>query len=338
MPFRRNRTLAVKNIHLPAIKDVLAVLLEDAKSTHRLEIFSRICGYRTWASLKVKLDQAIDRPLLLECGIYQPDAFMLEQPQPVRRRMAEIGLFKFLDLVEAGLDLTWDDDFGDVGLEAGVGIDAIVRRHDKIVEEDRPTSFSIDKSLCRALILSPQNHLDIINGARRLRGMEPISDPGLNWVGATIMPNSAGSFYEEILPEDVLEVTPANADHIDVLLNHPTRVYSLGDLENLSHLLTGNINWIGLCQSDILKEHIENMGLDEEVEQCATTPPGIFELGYRGCARMDIPDDIGNIDAKFALEWLNEISMVVQGCHYEFAKLSQKGRLHPELSEFPLSL
>ena len=66
MPFERNRALAVKDSHLPALKDVLAVLLEDAKSTHRLEIFSRICGYRTWASLKVKLDQAIERPLLLE--------------------------------------------------------------------------------------------------------------------------------------------------------------------------------------------------------------------------------------------------------------------------------
>lgn len=338
MPFERNRALAVKDSHLPALKDVLAVLLEDAKSTHRLEIFSRICGYRTWASLKVKLDQATERPLLLETGIYQPDAFMLEQPRSVRRRMAEIGLFNFLNLVEAGLDLTWDDDFGDVGLETGVGIDAIARHRDKLVEENRPTSFSIDKDLRRALILSPQNHLDIINGTRRLRGLEPIADPGLSWVGAVITPNSTGSFYETILEQDILEVAPSNADHIDVLLHHPTRVYSLKDLEALTRSLTGNRNWIGLCQSDILKDHMDDMGLTDEIDRSIPTPHGLFELGYHGCTRLEIPEDLADIDARFALEWLHEISTVVQGCHYEFAKITEQEALHPEPRYIPPSL
>ena len=329
MPYERSRTLAVKSTHLSALKDVLAVLLEDAKSTHRLEIFSRICGYRTWASLKAKLDQATEHSLLLETGIFQPDAFILEQPRSVRRRMAEIGLFNFLHLVEAGLDLAWDDDFGDVGLEEGAGIDAIVRNGERLAQENLPTSFSIDKGLRRALILSPQNHLDIINGARRLRGMEPIADPGLSWVGAIVTPNTSGSFYEPIREEDILKIDPNDVDQIDVLLDYTTRVYSLGDLEALARSLNGNRSRIGLCQSDILEDHAESVGFLDEIAEDAPTHRGIFELGYFGYTRMAIPDDPIAIDATFALEWLHEISIVIQACHHEFAMLSVGRELHP---------
>ncbi len=321
MPYPKNRTLAVTAAHLPVLKDALSVILEDAKSTHRLEIFSRICGYRTWAALKASLDQAVDRPLLLPLGMFQPDSFILEQPQSVRRRMAALGLFGFLPAVEAGMDLAWDADFGYLGLADDVAIDTILRRREEISDHHLTTPFSIDASAQRALLLSPANRLAIVNGARGIRGLDPIADPGFGWAGAVITPDTQSRFYLDIQDQDIIEASAYEPHELTGSLCHPSRVFSRPDLEALKAAGISHHGRMAFVFSDILKSHTLALeGPDTDRNSSATG--NIFDLGYYGCASLDVPEDPDDIDAAFCLRWLYEISNMVQGYLFELDSMT----------------
>ena len=313
MTILRSRVLAVKSEHLHALKDTLSVILEDAKPTHRLEILARMCGYRTWASMKPKLDDAIDRPLVLEMGLLQPDAFMLEQPVAVRRRIARIGFYQITALIEAGLNLCYDRFFGHIGLGDDIDIEDIVQHRKALDDEGRGTPFSVCQSLYRSVVVSPQNQLEIINAARYIKGLDKVNGDNLRWVGATVEPHPIDPMYHPIQDKDIVWGRRSSTDELSDLLRKRSMFLTQDDIDDFRSVMT--------C--DFSRENIHDPIVVEDIYELSTQKSALKDIVASMISKGDIkiPDDAEAIDEQYAMKCISVIATTCLGYNAEYERI-----------------
>jgi hypothetical protein len=150
---------------LPFIKKALEVILGDvAGPSIRLEVFSRMAGYRTYAGLKTRLESFKDVngepfPLQLLDAPVDDESFYEQLEPDLRRRMAEVEETGLVRLVLAALAQARHPILGDLGIPEDATIASFRKSAQHIFHpsnEGRGSAKTKGANLS-ALVLTPAN-------------------------------------------------------------------------------------------------------------------------------------------------------------------------------------
>lgn len=304
---------AITFADLPAMKVALEVILgEDFKPTHRLEIFARLAGYRTWASLKSDLEPRLDFagdtvPLYLTSQPPLGDPFFEALPVAQRRKLRELEQIGILRMVDAAIMISYDPVFGEVGVTQDDMIKIeIMARAPRQRDPFWPSTFPAGPAF---LLVSPANIAALRHGASEVQGSTSVEAKRApsTWHLAAVMVEEGAAFYDEpdlhdiraISVEGIVEVCRRNPD-ANLLL------WSEEDAKALQKELKQHTDRV------IDPRHL--ITIQKDAHQIDTDcGDDFFNLGYRGTARVPLPEDGKEIDGHRAILWLSELGNVVHG-------------------------
>lgn len=318
---------AITPADLETVKALLEIVLgETLGASHRLEVFARLAGYRTYAALKADLQTGIDifgdpLPTPLYANPRKNDPFIAELPVEVRRKLAILEQVGLLRMLAVALRISNDPVFGNIGLDPK-DLDSIFKTamEDKAqegVEKDRLFELPAGRLI---LVTSPVNLADLrarVSGGIDNGSGTPKPDDPWHLSPAHLAPNA--QFFENPRPEDLVVMGVGNIDRLAALVADGTLVFfSDEDLEAFSAFVTKHTGRIVNPRNMI---SVKTAALEIESEMDG----GFFEVGYYGTARNDIPHGEGAmtaINGDFAVQWLSEIANVVHACSYEYNRMA----------------
>lgn len=151
------KALAITHDLIPHIKSILAVLFPVAQATTRLEIFARISGHKTWASLKDRLKSSEEPVLLYQTPTLSPDKFWEKLNLETKQHLHTYQNVGVLNLVFSGLNKSFSREFGWVGLPETTQYSDILSYAREIPVY---SPFSQEPQGPTLILLSPQNIQD----------------------------------------------------------------------------------------------------------------------------------------------------------------------------------
>lgn len=155
---------------LPDIKKLLSIILgEHLGASLRLEVFARLAGFRTYASLKSRLENFADIngdpfPARLVDDPVLDKEFFAQLPVEARRHLADIEETGLVRMVIAGLHKSRHPVLGNLGIDAALTIDDLRTSCERLFH---PASVSREKGTPKemtnsaALVVTPENVANI---------------------------------------------------------------------------------------------------------------------------------------------------------------------------------
>lgn len=310
--------LAITPSDLPIVKDLLEIIMgDDTRPTHRLEVFSRLCGYGSWAALKAEIDgNAANKrsaPTLLCNRPKLDDSFLASLPREQKRRLAELDSPGIPALVGAGMSMAWHPLYGDIGLPDGLTRALLVKAAMEAPFAPRAQHGLFDHAV---IVVSPQNCAEIIEARIEEHAHIPVDtrlDHDLPWIfGRVSLEDEDARAFD--VPAEIVESHRPGCEKFRSLADGSCVIFFSEDdqkafqaqaKKNGYHLSSG------VCAS--LKAEALNM----ESEKAGD----FYSIGYYGTARNDLPEKLQDMSSDFFFNWGFEIYNVVHGYFYEFDRI-----------------
>ena len=330
---------AITSTDLSTVKALLEITLGDTLSaSHRLEVFARLAGYRTYAALKADIQNRIDifgnqlpTPLYNNPNINDP--FILCLPVEVRRKLAILEQVGLLRMLGVALEISNDPVFGNIGLEqkdlAHIFQMATQRKNAEaeVLTDGENRYFEELPAGRLIMIASPDNLADLRSFIQNNNEIVSTSscrsqNTDLQWFLSPTYLEANKPFVENPRPEDLVVMADPNIDRLAALIADGTLVFfSKEDLEAFSAFV---VQHTGRRINPRQMISVKTAVLDINCENDAS----FFETGYYGTAACDVPDgeDLHQtISGNFAVQWLSEIANIMHGCAYEWRRMMLSG-------------
>lgn len=307
------------------------VLGADLKPTHRLEIFARLSGYKSYAALKTELGylDLSGRPVAvpIKAEPVKGDSFMASLPLEVRRRLARQDRIGLLKMIAVALELGRSEIFGETGfveedmrfIEARAGKITLTVPKEVVISGTLPAG--------RLLLVASSGNLENLRAGSDWvagKGEEPMTlgdrlprGDG-SWHLAQVFLDIDARFFEAPRDEDVVTVAEWTADVLAQLadmLRDVTFVFfdeiSMHAFRKAVFASTGRV--VSLADCRILSAELC------DIEDSAKAD--FFDIGYYGTARNDVPQERADVSGAFTAQWLAELGNIVHGYHFELKQL-----------------
>lgn len=318
---------AITPADLDAVKALLEIIIGNTVSaSHRIEVFARLAGYRTYAALKADLQDRLDifgnpLPTPIYASPRKNDPFLTQLPIEVRRKLAKLEHVGLLKVVAVALKISNDPVFGNIGIEPHT-LDSIFQiamkeKKHQVSHDD----FTLELPAGRLiLVASPSNLTDLkTKGSGSVDDTPETSDLNNRWhLSPTYLPPNT-RFFDSPRPEDLVSMEPGSIEGLASLVQDGTLVFfSQEDIDDFSTFVTSQTGRFVNPQTMV---SVKAAALEIEYEDDG----GFFGVGYYGTARNDVPpgeDALAALSGDFAVQWLSEIANVVHGCNFEYKRLS----------------
>ena len=322
-------------IALPDL-DMLKAALEfvlgaDLKPTHRLEIFARLSGYKSYAALKTELGylDLSGRPVAvpIKAEPVKGDSFMSSLPLEVRRRLARQDRIGLIKMIAVALELGRSEIFGETGF-AAEDMRFIEARAGKI-------SLTVPKEVVISGTL-PAGRLLLVTSSANLENLRAGSD----WVAGQgdepmalgdRLPKGDGAwhvaqvhlevdarFFKTPHDEDVITVAEWTEDVLAQLadaLRDVTLVFfdekAMHAFRKAVFMSTGRV--VSLADCRVIRDAL--CDIEDSPDE------DFINLGYHGTARNDVPSERAPVSGAFAVQWLAELCNVVHGTRFEMKRM-----------------
>jgi len=318
-----NFPFSLKASDLDALKEALEVIIgSGVKPTHRLEIFARLAGYRSFAALKSALE-ALDvfgRPaqIPLEDNPRQNDPFLTSLPVETRRHLAHLHHTGVVRMVGVALAMGQHPVFGRIGvstenLEAIVAMAKNTGIHTPITgltPEDLPnippTESPYTPSTHHPLIKRPLALLDLapllviaspanrLNLAQGLDDTPPTLDHPNRWYATPlhVQPvNQITSHNTIVFEADDFSWIERQAPQF------PLAFFDDQDREAFAQALLARTGRRLLAHQYTI---IKPLALAADCEHEGT----LFSLGFYGCSLLEPASHPQEVDGPWVLRWM----------------------------------
>lgn len=313
---------ALTSADIDTVKSALEIILgDDIKPTHRLEIFARLAGYRTYAALQAEMTKSIDihgdpLPALLYNSPRKNDPFIASLPLEIRRRLVKRDEIGILRMVAAALRLSRDAVFGDIGVSS-----EDIPRIEELARSNgfRPWSPPIDGLLPAGplLILASPENVASLKAREGVGATEPETVEVLaDWhLGHTMLPK--GGWYFEP-PKDFRSFAVDDLGWLSEIERSTTFVFFSDADRDAFMAIVASRTGRQIDRRKCVSVKRGALELQDEADG------SFFSLGYYGAANNDLPASREAITGPFAVNWLSDIVTVVHGVASELPRLAAK--------------
>lgn len=313
---------AISATDIPALKSALEIILGlEFKPTHRLEIFARHAGYRSWAALKSNLEPRLDFsgnkiPLFLQPMAPRQDPFLSGMSSSQQDKLDAIARIGLVPMVEAALAIARDRAPEGIAM-TGIDLPQIeIMARSSQASDDFRWSISLPSGQA-FLIASPQNVQALKDGIYPLYGCAeaPGAQASDDWHFAPIEIDAEAFSFAGASQDSAKSLK--SSDCIDFCQNTSGAnliFWSPEDQMSFTALFERLTDRI-VDPRKIITLRDELLLFDEVLE------PDFLTVGLFGTTRAPLPIALEAANGPLAVFWLSEMAQVVHGVAYEGRRL-----------------